>query len=517
MSVDPLVRRLLSDEAYQHPVDDVRLVETHISWVFLTGRFAYKVKKPVDLGFLDFSTLKKRRHSCHEEVRLNRRFAPSLYLGAVPITGEASEAVIDGGGEPTEWAVQLVQFDEACRLDSQLERGELSLDDSDQLGREIAEVQRRLEVAGPETSWGTAETVRDTISMNLCQLREHRHDAAERVEALQQWVESTIAARADRFHHRRAAGRVRQCHGDLHLANLVRLEGRFVAFDSIEFSDVLRWIDVASDVAFVAMDLASRGREDLAAIVTSSWIEAANDHDATGVLPLYLVHRAIVRSVIAAIRGSQPDADSSAAHAESDRYLDLAEQLAVQRQPMLYVTCGVSGCGKTTLARQLVASTGAIHLRSDVERKRAFGMAPTDRPETEESRSALYSPAATQQTYERLAWLARTMLRNGTSVVIDAACTARWQRDLLTHTARDAGIPLTWIAPEISEAKLIARVDARHHSGHDASDATTDVLRSQLDSFEPITEEELQAQPNTRVVRTLDSLYPKSDTEEKRG
>lgn len=496
---EPLVRRLLSPDAYPHPVENVHLVETHISWVFLTGRYAYKVKKPVDLGFLDFGTLEKRRHYCHEEVRLNRRFAPSLYLAAVPITGAADEAVIEGDGEPTEWAVQLAQFDEAARLDRVLDAGDLSADECTRLAHEIAAVQEKLEIAAADTRWGTADTVTDTIHMNLEQVQSHRPDTAPRIAALRQWVDEQIAARRDVFADRRATGRVRQCHGDLHLANLVRHDERLVAFDSIEFSEVLRWIDVASDVAFVAMDLASRGRRDLAAVLTSSWIEAADDHAATAVLPIYLVYRAIVRSAVAAIRGSQPEADRAAAHAESDHYLDLAEHLAAPQPPTLYATCGVSGCGKTTLARELVATTSAIHLRSDVERKRLFGMAPIERPADAEVTAALYSDTATRQTYERLASLAKAMLANGASVVIDAACTRRWQRELLAKAATANGCALTWLAPHLSEDELIARVEARRISGHDASDASAAIVRQQLATFEPITHAELAA-PNTRLI-----------------
>ena len=480
-------------------MENVHLVETHISWVFLTGRYVYKVKKPVDLGFLDFGTLAKRRHYCHEEVRLNRRFAPSLYLAAVPITGTADRAVIKGDGEATEWAVQLAQFDENSRLDRLLDSGGLSADDCTKLGLEIAGVQERLEIADVHTPWGTAQTVADTIHMNLEQVCSHRADTAPRIEALRQWVDAQIAVRREVFADRRATGRVRQCHGDLHLANLVRHEERFVAFDSIEFSEVLRWIDVASDVAFLAMDLESRSRSDLAAVLTSSWIEAADDHGATAVLPIYLVYRAIVRSAVAAIRGSQPEADTAAAHAESDHYLDLAEQLAAPRPPTLYATCGVSGCGKTTLARELVATTGAIQLRSDVERKRLFGMAPTDRPADAEATAALYSDTATRQTYERLASLAKAMLANGTSVVVDAACTRRWQRELLARAATANGCALTWLAPHLSEDDLIARVEARRAQGHDASDASARVVRHQLATFEPITPAELAA-PNTRLL-----------------
>lgn len=503
MPADPLVRRLLSAKAYPHPVDEVQLVETHISWVFLTGRYVYKVKKPVDLGFLDFSCLEKRRHFCHEEVRLNRRFAQSLYLAAVPITGSAHDAVVAGEGEPTEWAVKLAQFDESLRLDSMLEAGRLSGEDGDRLAREIATVQEQLEIAGLDTPWGTPATIASTIGMNLDQLAEHRPDSVERVQMLHHWVAAAIEAAAEVFHRRRAGGRVRQCHGDLHLANLVMHEGHFVAFDSIEFSDVLRWIDVASDVAFLTMDLESRGRGDLAAIVTSSWIEAAGDHEATAVLPLYRVYRAVVRSVIAAIRGSQQGADMAAAHAESDRYLALAEQLASPRAPVLYATCGVSGCGKTTLARQLVTSIAAIQLRSDVERKRLFGMGPTERPGSAAARASLYSDDATRQTYEHLARLAADMLRSGDNVVVDAACTTRWQRELIAQAARDAKTPLTWVAPQVPEAELLARVEARSSHGRDASDATTAILRNQLASFEPITSDELQAHPNAQLIHTL--------------
>lgn len=503
MHPEPLVRRLLSPEAYPHPVDAVRLVETHISWVFLTGRTAYKVKKPVNLGFLDFSTLEKRRHYCHEEVRLNSRFAPEIYQAAVPITGPATDARVQGEGTPTEWAVRLTQFDEDDRLDRLLEAGGLSERDADLLGREIAAVQERLDVAHHDTPWGTCETVADTIGMNLDQLRTHRSERLDRIDALQEWVHRAIDARREAFAQRRAAERVRQCHGDLHLANLVCHGGRFLAFDSIEFSEVLRWIDVASDVAFLAMDLTSRNRPDLAATVTNSWIEASGDHEATAVLPIYLVYRAIVRSAIAAIRGSQPSADVAAAHAESDRYLTLAEHLASPRSPTLVATCGVSGCGKTTLARELVASTGAIQLRSDVERKRIFGMAPTDRPTSAEQSDALYTAAATQQTYERLAALARSMLANGSSVVIDAACTRRWQRDMIAKVAADAGVPLTWLAPQVSERELLARVAARRASGMDASDASADIVRAQLASFEPITTAELAGPPTAQLVHCV--------------
>jgi aminoglycoside phosphotransferase family enzyme/predicted kinase len=501
MSHAPLVRRLLDPRAYPHPVEQVRLVETHISWVFLTGRYVYKVKKPVDFGFLDFASLEKRRHYCHEEVRLNRRFAPSLYLAAVPITGRPQEAVVAGDGEPTEWAVQLAEFDEACRLDRLLDVGGLGAADCDTLGREIAAVQQRLEVASRDTPWGTAATAAEAFRMNLAQIVEHRPAAADASTALTRWMSERIASQSDAFAMRRATGKVRQCHGDLHLANLVRHEGHFLAFDAIEFSDTLRWIDVASDIAFLAMDLESRGRPDLAAIVTSGWIEASDDHAATAVLPIYLVYRATVRAAVAAIRAAQPDADTDAAAAESDRYLALARSLAAPGRPVLYATCGPSGSGKTTLARRVVATASAVHLRSDVERKRAAGMSPTERPADTDAAARLYSEAATRDTYNRLARLARGMLGDGARVVVDAACTARWQREVIAEAAAATGADLVWIVPQVPEPVLIERVEARRQRDHDASDATAAIVRSQLERFEPIRDAELRAYPRTKLLR----------------
>jgi uncharacterized protein len=358
-----LLDRLLTPAAYPHAVTDVRLIETHISWVFLTGDYVYKVKKPVNFGFLDFSSLERRRHFCEEEVRLNRRFAPTLYLDAVPIVGPPAAArILSAGevsedGEPIEWAVRLKQFDEAGRLDRLLEDGGLSAQGCAELAGELARIQDRLEIADLASPWGTAEAVASAIDTTFARLREHRPEICGRVDALDREVHRRLAACSGEIEARRRAGRVRQCHGDLHLANIVRHEGRFVPFDSIEFSDALRWIDVASDVAFLAMDLESRGRADLAATFTSSWIEAADDHHAAVVLPVYLIYRAMVRATVAAIRSKQaeagPDADPAAAAsaaAETDRYLGLAERLVVEHRPLLLATSGVSGSGKTTIA-----------------------------------------------------------------------------------------------------------------------------------------------------------------------
>lgn len=504
-AVPPLIQRLLDPAAYPHPTTDIHLIETHISWVILTGDYVYKLKKPCNLGFLDFSTLERRRGFCAEEVRLSGRFAPDLYLGVVPITGSADAPHVDGAGVPIEWALKLRQFDEAGRLDRLFDAGRFSGADCDRLGAEIAGVEQRLAVADPAAGWGGPDAFAAIVRMNLDQLVAARPDARGRAEAARAWIEREVDAARPVIEARLATGKIRECHGDLHLANIVLRDGAMMAFDGIEFNDALRWIDVANDIAFLAMDFHARRRPDHAARLLSSWMEAADDHAAARVLPLYMVYRAIVRAAVAAIRFQQAttdgnDADAAAARADCDRYLDLAEQLTVRPAPRLFITSGISGSGKTRLAEQVVAACGAIRIRSDVERKRLAGMAATDRPTDAAATQALYHPALTERVYERLATLADSLLAAGWSVVIDAACTRRAQREGLAGVARHRGVPLVWLEFDIPAELVLARVAARQSAGTDASDASVDVVRSQLASLEPITPEEVAATPDARLV-----------------
>jgi len=516
---------MLDPAAYPHPVTEVRLVETHISWVFLTGRIVYKVKKPCALGFLDFSTLDRRLRCCREEVRLSGRFAPRLYLGVVPITGRPERPLVEGPGTPLEWAVKLVQFDEADRLDARFDGGRLTAPDCERLGAEIAAVQRTLAVAGAHTAWGTVEAVLAAATLNLGQLSGLRPDAAPQVEAIGGWLARRLEALRPLLEARRAAGRVRECHGDLHLANIVLHDGHMTAFDAIEFSEPLRWIDTAFDLAFLTMDLRSRGRFDLAAQALSGWIEAADDHAAVALMPAYEVARAVVRATVAAIRAGQqglppgaggrglppgagaqglPPDDPS--RAETARYLALAARISCPERPALFATSGVSGSGKTTLASLLVGAAGAVRVRSDVERKRLAGMAATERPADDAAARALYSPAMTRRVYERLAQLAGTMLGGGSSVVIDAACTLRWQRETLARAARAAGAPLVWLDRQVPAAERVARVAAREAGGRDASDASVAIVRDQLAAREPLTAAEAEADGTTLVSVTPERL-----------
>jgi len=485
-----LIERLLEPAAYPHPTEGIRLVETHISWVILTGPYAYKLKKPVTLGFVDYSSLELRRRSCAGEVLVSGRFAPALYLGVVPVTGSAEDPRMDGPGAAIEWAVKLAQFDEADRLDARFEAGRLTAADCRVLGESIAALEERLPVAPAGVRWGTAESVLEAVAANLEALRSQLPETAARVDRFAQWLQRRLTDLAPLLVARQAAGRVRECHGDLHLANIVLHEGRMTPFDAIEFSDNLRWIDVANDVAFLSMDLGARGRADLAAQVVSSWIEASGDHEALAVFSVYEAYRAVVRASIAAIRGRQ---GAGSSRAEAVRYLDLAERLAVRPPPAMVVTCGLSGSGKSTVAAELVGALPAVRLRSDVERKRLAGLRPTERPGAGAATASLYDQATTRRVYERLAALAAAALDAGRLVVVDAACTRRWQREMLAAVAAARGAGPVWLVFDLPAEDLVARVVARGARGDDASDASAEVVRRQMAHFEPIGADEAAA------------------------
>ena len=500
-SVARLIERLHDPACYPHPTTGIRVIETHISWVFLTGPFAYKLKKPRNLGFLDYTTLDRRRWCCEEEVRVSGRFAPALYVAAVPITGSADAPRVAGGGPAIEWAVKLVQFDDDDRLDRRFQAGLLTVEDCHRLAAAIAEVASGLAVATPDQAWGTADSIAGAVELNLDQIRAARPDLVVRVDRVAGWLAGRLAALGPVIESRRAAGRVRECHGDLHLGNLLLHEGRMTAFDAIEFNPSLRWVDVANDVAFLVMDLEARGRTDLAAHVRSAWMEAADDHASAVVFPLFEVYRAVVRSAVAALRTE----GRRGSWEETERYLELAERLIRPRPPRLVATCGVAGSGKSTLAGGVVGAIGAVRIRSDVERKRLVGLPTTARPGDAAAESRLYGDAMTRRVYERLARLAATVLDAGSSVVVDAACNRHWQRELLSAVARDRGVPLTWLELDLPEATIMARVAARQAAGDDASDASPAVVRRQRAEREPIAADEVAA-PGCELVRITEPI-----------
>lgn len=490
-----LIRALQDPAAYAHRVKRVELIETHISWVLLTGEYAYKIKKPVDLGFLDFSSLDKRHQALRDELRLNRRLAPELYLEIVPICGSHDQPRLGGDGQPFEFALRMVQFPTAARLDQVLERGALTPEMLEELSVELARFHASLEPATPDSPWANPDRATLPVMQTMAELRRRQDqftDAAL-LDRLDEWFQDEFAARRESFARRSRSGLVRECHGDLHLGNLVLLHGRVTMFDGLEFNASLRWIDVISDVAFLVMDLWFRARTDLAQRVLNAYLAQTGDYGSLEVLPYYFAYRALVRAEVACIRRQQPDLpaqEQSALVAQQQSYLRLVAARLGGTPPRLWITHGLSGSGKSTLAKALADAAGVIRARSDVERKRPMVRGDSDgtvMPNQEER----YSRSAIDAVYARLMRIARTVLSAGFTCLLDATFLRRQQRDQARRLAAEMGVPCTILDLRASTDVLRQRVAARAKLGSDASDATLDVLTDQLATREPLGADEM--------------------------
>lgn len=452
--------------------------ETHISWVIIAGCNTYKIKKSLNLGFLDFSALDARRFYCEEELRLNRRLAPDLYLDVISIGGSFDLPLL--GVKPAiEYAVHMRSFPQSCMMDRQLACGLITSLHIDKLAAAIAEFHAALSPAHADSPLCSTDKIREAMLQNftmMAQLVDSELLEAVRMESLAEY-----AACLQLFEERAKAGCVRECHGDLHLGNIVVLDDIPVPFDGIEFSAALRWIDVISEIAFTVMDLLQRGRPQLAWRLLNAYLEQSGDYSGVGVLRFYLAYRAMVRAKISAIRANQERAKKKEMEA-CHSYLTLAHDFLNRRNPQLIITCGLPGSGKSTFAQAVLERLGAIRIRSDVERKRLFGLAAL-----EKSHEDIYSEEATFQTYARLHELARILLKAGFTVIVDAAFLRRNEREQFRALARETGAPFVIACLKACEATLIQRLERRKN---DASDADISVLRILQAAQEPLLDEE---------------------------
>ena len=489
-----LIEALRDPRCYPHRVDRLHVVETHISWIVLTGPFAYKIKKPVNLGFLDFGTLEARRFYCEEELRLNRRLAADLYLEVVAITGSIGRPSMGGRDAVLEYAVKMRQFDEAGLLDRVQARGELLPAHIDALAQQIASFHQTCERTAAGSALGSTESILQPARQNFEQVSERLGDAADRarLERLRDWSESRGRALQDAFRARQRGGSVRECHGDLHLGNVFLENQTIRIFDCIEFNANLRWIDVMNEIAFLVMDLWHRDHADLARRFLNAYLEHTGDYAGLATLPFYLVYRAMVRAKVALIRSAQPDVseeEKQLDRSEYHRFIELAERFSARQPVWIALTHGVSGSGKSFVAQQLLERCDAIRIRSDVERKRSHGL---ERGVASGSPvgGGLYAGPATRLTYERLSMLTSIILDAGWPVIADATFAERWQRELLTGQAARRGVPWLILDFRVPEATLRKRVAERANRGGDASDATLAVLEHQLRADQQLGDDE---------------------------
>ena len=484
-----LVRGLA--DALRRTAGEVEQIETHISSLLLAGDHVYKLKKPLDLGFLDFTTLDRRKRACDDELRLNRRLAPDLYLDVIAITGTAEQPTLDGTGALLDYAVHMRRFPQEQRLDRVLARGALRRNQLDALAVAVATFHQH-HAARQTPEWlSEAEPLVQPVLANLQQLQ--TLDAAA-PEAVGDWVHAQLPGFRQRLQARLGDGAVRECHGDLHLENIALIDDCAVPFDCIEFDERLRWMDVISDLAFLLMDLDFRGAEPMAARILSQYLDVTGDHAGVRDLRFYQVYRALVRAKIHAIKladGRQSAERQTTERQQRDRYLALAERYCEARRPQLVTTCGLSGSGKSTAALALVENSAAIRLRSDVERKRLFGLdalARTDAPVA----GAIYGAEASAATYDALAERATLLLQAGWSVIIDAACLQRRERDRFRALAAQLNCRWRLLYCEAPVKELERRLVTRARSGSDPSEADTSVLSFQREHFQPPDADELR-------------------------
>ena len=498
-----LVGALLNRHHFPHAAQNVRLIETHISWVLLAGRYAYKIKKALDLGFLDFTSLEARRFYCSEEIRLNRRLAPGIYLDVIPIGGNFDSP--EFGAQPAiEYAVRMRRFSTAKQLDHLLVRGAVRPQHMDNLAAMLAVFHRGLPRAEADSDFGTPATIHAAAMQNFEQLLSLLTEPADRdsVSALRQSTGNAYAACEEYFKQRRAQGRVRECHGDLHLGNIVLIGKQPVPFDGIDFNPALRWIDVMDEVAFLVMDLLHGQRLDLAYRFLNTYLEATGDFAGVTVLRFYLAYRAVVRAKVAAIRAFQAIPDGITDKPDHGRrvqmqaltacrdYLTLATECLATRRPALIITNGLPGSGKSTFAQIALERLQAIRIRSDVERKRIFGMNPLE-DSSARAGNDIYSAEATRRTYTRLCELARELLDAGFPVIVDAAFLKQEERKQFCALALDMSVPFAIASIQASTATLGERITLRQDAANDASEADLKVLELLQATQQPLLPNEL--------------------------
>lgn len=470
------------------------LEETHISWVLLTGRDAYKIKKAVNLGFLDFSTLEARHFYCNEELRLNRRLAPALYLDVVAISGSPEQPVL--GGEPAiEYAVHMRRFAQTSLMDRMLARGRITPVHIDKLAAVIADFHSVLMPAAADSPHCALPAIQDAVLHNFKAIPQllSAPDDRTMLESVRHASALEFAACEPLFRQRAAAGCVRECHGDLHLGNIVVLDDMPTPFDCIEFSAALRWIDVISEISFTVMDLLQRGRPHLAWRLLNAYLEITGDYSGCRVLRFYLGYRAMVRAKIAAIRASQRGVAKAKQELKSCRsYLLLAHICLTHRRPAIIITHGLPGCGKSTFAQLALERLGAIRIRSDVERKRLFGLTALANSKAQID-ADIYSEDATRRTYARLHELARDLLAAGFSVIVDAAFVLHAERESFRALAQEMAVPFVIASLQTDTVLLAERLVLRSKRGNDASEAGIAVMQKLLDVQEPLRDQELRA------------------------
>ncbi|MBI4357122.1 MAG: AAA family ATPase [Gammaproteobacteria bacterium] len=489
----PLIQALQNPSLFEHPVTRFRVFETHISWILLTGPFAYKIKKPLCFGFLDFSTLERRHFCCEEEIRLNSRLAPLIYHSVIAIYGTEDNPNLAGKGSVIEYAVKMIEFNQEDLLDNLLVKGLYTAALNFGLADTIAQFHSTIEKAPSESPFGTAEYVKKPVTDNYKIIEPLLTDrkAIRHLHAHKEWADQEYEQLKPLFGRRKVKGHIRECHGDIHLGNIAKVGDALCVFDCIEFNPNYRWIDSISDAAFLFMDLKSRGQEGHASLFINRYLERTGDYESIALLKYYTSYRAMVRAKISMLRRGQgsEEKERKQLYKNYQKYFTLATVLVRPSHPFLIMMYGVSGSGKSLLAEGLIEHLSAIRLRSDVERKRLFGIAAEANSRGVAGKN-LYTPSVHRKTFQRLRTLAECILKAGFSVILDATFLKQGDRYPFEELAKASQVPWVIMRCEASQEVCEGRIKSRMERLQDPSEATITVLHAQLKTKEPFTEEE---------------------------
>jgi len=489
-----LIKSLQNSKLFDHPVNGFQVIETHSSWVLLTGTMAYKIKKPVDFGFLDFSTLEKRKYFCQLEFEINKKLAPSIYQRVVKITGTEEKPVIDGEGEAIEYAIQMREFSQEHLLSKLLLQNRLTFRVLDAIAYRLAHFHQQAARTRPEMKYGDPLQVRGPTKQNFDQIRPLLTDPTDlkNLSVLETWSDKQLQQLKKIFQARKDLGYIRACHGDVHLGNMVLINYQPVLFDAIEFNEEFRWTDIMADLGFLVMDFKDKKNPYYAHRLVSAYLEHIGDYQGLMVLPYYIVYRAMVRAKVSLLRASQPRLSKGEQEALWEMYrgyIQLALSEIIPHNPILIIMHGFSGSGKSTLARWLVERLGAIQLRSDVERKRLSGVG-----RIMSSRSAvnqgIYRESVTQRIYQRLLDLAEQVIRSGFPAIVDATFLKKAQRKQFSELAAKLSIPFVILDCRADNETLETWLKRRSLKRKDPSEATLDVLVMQQNTAEPLSDTE---------------------------
>jgi aminoglycoside phosphotransferase family enzyme/predicted kinase len=500
-ALPPLIKALLCPSIYPHSVDRVQLIQTHISYVLLAGDHVYKVKKPVSFGFLDFSSLGKRRYYCGQEALLNSRLCPDTYLGVIPIREREGRYSLGGAGRTAEYAVHMRRLPEDRMMHRLAEAGQVTPEMTGRLARRLAAFHEEAE-GGPRITRYGDWAIRYAWDENFRQWERFIGITVteEQDRILKAFGQAFFARKREVLARRREERRIRDCHGDLRSDSVCFLDdGRICIYDCIDFNRRFRYTDVAGDVGFLAMDLDYRGRPDLASAFVESYVKASGDADLTAIIGFYKCYRAAVRGKVEGFLLDQPEvpsAEKRRARQAAARYFSLAAEYAASLPPaMLVITCGLAGTGKSTLARALADATGFEVVSSDVVRKRLAGIEPGER-RLEEFGAGIYAADFSELTYSALLDIARESLQAGRSVVIDASFIRREHRRRAADVARETGAQFACVEVQCEPEAVRARLERRLREGADPSDARWETYVRQRRRFQRPSE----VPPERRII-----------------